>query len=508
MARNQAALSSWLIPPLCALCLIWPALWNGYPIVFADTGTYLSQVVHRYLGWDRPVFYSLFMWPLHLGLTTWPVIVVQAGLTVLVLDLTRRALDVSRWWLLALTVFLAVATWLPWTVSELMPDLFTPLLILLLSLLVFCGPRFKVWQRAALTALAAFMIATQQSSVPLALGLLAMTIPFRWIASHSWAHRQSAGREIRPQEARPPGARPPGVRPPPARPPGVRTSGVRPLGIRPTGVRPPEVRPLEVRHGPDPLPVLLAPLLAPAVAIVALVLVNTIGFGRISLSPYGNVFVLARVIYDGPGMTVLRRDCPDRGWRLCPYLDSFPASSDEFLWAATSPVMLAGGHKAISADADAIIRTAMAAEPGRLIAATWDNTIEQLTRFASGDGLESWNGLVGSWIDRDFPARERTAFHAARQQLGTLAVPPPLAATHRAVVLAGIAAAVLLLPVACRRRHVAAWFLAVTLLALPLSAAITGGLSTPHDRYQSRIVWLPTCIAFLSAPALLRRRRD
>src|SRR5450755_331949 len=102
------SLPDWIILPACVLCLIWPALWNGYPIVFADTGTYLSQAMHRYLGWDRPVFYSLFIFALHLGLTTWPVILVQSGLTVLVLDLTRRAFGVSRWWLLALTLFLAV----------------------------------------------------------------------------------------------------------------------------------------------------------------------------------------------------------------------------------------------------------------------------------------------------------------------------------------------------------------------------------------------------------------
>ena len=29
-------------------------MWNGYPIVFADTGTYLSQAIHQYAGWDRP----------------------------------------------------------------------------------------------------------------------------------------------------------------------------------------------------------------------------------------------------------------------------------------------------------------------------------------------------------------------------------------------------------------------------------------------------------------------
>jgi hypothetical protein len=440
----------WLIPPLCVLCLLWPALWNGYPIVFADTGTYLSQAMHRYLGWDRPVFYSLFIWPLHLGLTTWPVVLAQSALTVLTLDLTRRAFRVARWWLLPLIALLAVGSWLPWTVSELMPDLFTPLMVLLLSLLVFARARFTPWQRTATLLLAAFMIATQQSSVPLACGLLAALIPAQWICA----------------QAR--------------------------VGPWP-------------RNGPLAM---LSPLLAPGLAIIALVLVNTVGFGRVSVSPYGNVFVLARVIYDGPGMAVLRHDCPERGWLLCAYLDRFPPTVDAFLWEPDSPVMLAGGHKAVSADADAIIRAAVDAWPGPLLLASWNNTVEQLTRFASGDGLERpWNAEVGARIDADFPARESAAFHAARQQTGSLRVPPWLALTHHVTALAGIAAAMLLLPVAWRRRHVAAWFLVAALLTLPLSAAITGGLASPHDRYQSRIIWLPAAMALLTAAALLPRRR-
>ncbi|MBN9562714.1 MAG: hypothetical protein J0H14_18610 [Alphaproteobacteria bacterium] len=46
---------------LGALLLLWPALLNGYPLVFADTGTYLSQAIDHSLGWDRPVFYSFFL---------------------------------------------------------------------------------------------------------------------------------------------------------------------------------------------------------------------------------------------------------------------------------------------------------------------------------------------------------------------------------------------------------------------------------------------------------------
>jgi hypothetical protein len=86
-------------------------------------------------------------------------------------------------------------------------------------------------------------------------------------------------------------------------------------------------------------------------------------------------------------------------------------------------------------------------------------------------------------------------------------IPPALGGLHRAAALAGIAAALGLLPFAWRRRHVAGWFLAVALLTLPISAAITGGLSTPHERYQSRIVWLPAAMALLTVPALFSRPR-
>jgi hypothetical protein len=446
------SLAPWLIPLACVVCLIWPAIWNGYPLVFADTGTYLSQAMHRYIGWDRPVFYSVFMFPLHLGISTWPVVVTQSALAVFVLDQTRRAFDLSLWWLGVLGLFLAGATWFPWIVSELMPDLFTPLSVLSLVLLVFFPSRLWPLQRMAFIALTAFMIATQQSSVPLALGLLAFLIPLRWIAARSRVGPETAMDDVRPSR-------------------------------------------------------LLEPLLAPGLAMASLMLVNAIAFGAVSLSPYGNVFLLARLIYDGPGMDVLRRDCPEQHWRLCPWLDAFPPSSDDFLWRPDSPIMRAGGHKAVSADADAIIRATMAAAPGELLTAAVDNTLMQLIRFDSGDGLQPWPAQVSPWIDQDFPPREAAAYHASLEQIGTTEMPPPvLAAIHWYVASAGVVVALMLLPIAWRRRHGAAWFLAATLMTLPLSAAITGGLSTPHERYQSRIMWLPAAMALLTVPAVPRRR--
>ena len=428
-----------------AALLTWPALWNGYPLVFADTGTYLAQAIEHYLGWDRPVFYSLFLLPLHATLTTWPVVFAQALLAAHTLHLVCRVLlpRASPWWLLAITALLSVATALPWFASQLMPDLFTSLLVLALALLILTPERLARGERIWLVLFAAFMIAAHQSHLPLAVALLAVLVPLR-----------------------------------------------RSLGAAPFA------------RGD------LARAVAPAVlAAIALLSVNLAGFGRASLSPYGNVFLLARVIYDGPGMHVLQRDCPQAGWRLCRFVGELPASSDGFLWRPDGPVARAGGAKRVSAEANAIIGRALRSEPAAELDAFLGDALQQLTRFATGDGLQPWPVEVSPRIARHFPPGEFSSYSAARQTRGTLALPTWLNVLHIGAACLGVGGSLLLLPLALRRRHVIAGFLIAVLLALTVNAAITGGLSAVHDRYQSRVMWLPLLLAMLAAATLLRLPR-
>lgn len=437
------------VVPSAAALLLWPAVWNGYPIVFADTGTYLSQAIHHYAGWDRPMFYSLFMLPLHATVTVWPVVVVQALIAAYVLRLVCRVLvpTLSAGAFIGGVAVLSLVTWLPWLASELMPDLFTPLLVLLLGVLAWSPERISRGEQLSLVPLVTFMIASQQSSLPLSCLLVGALALLGW-----WR----VTRQRTPGDA--------------------------------------------LAHEPRPaLPRRALLILLPnALAVISLCTVNLAAHGDFAVSPFGNVFLLARVIYDGPGMAVMRRDCPTQAWRLCPFLDRFPATSDDFLWNRDSPLNLAGGPKIVSRDANAIIGAAWRSEPAAASRAVIKNILEQLRHFESGDGLEPWPLQVTPWITRDFPSRERAAYAAAAQQNGLMSMPAALAATHEAVALSGVIACVLLLPVAARRKATCLGFLVAVLLALPLGAAITGGLSSPHDRYQSRIMWLPPFIAALS----------
>jgi hypothetical protein len=257
--------------------------------------------------------------------------------------------------------------------------------------------------------------------------------------------------------------------------------------------------------GPSPRRRLLLLALPPVLAVVGCCGVNLVAHGRFAFSPFGNIFLLTRVIYDGPGMAVLQRDCATADWRLCRFLDHFPATSDGFLWSDDSPLQLAGGPKIVSREAGAIIQAVVMADPWGEAGAMLRNTLEQLRRFDSGDGLEPWPAQVSPWIERDFPAAEHAAYAAARQQTGRLSVPAFIGFVHRAVALAGVVAIIALLPIALHRRAPCAGFLLAVLLALPLCAAVTGGLSAPHDRYQSRIMWLPSFVAVVALVSLRDR---
>ena len=429
---------SWFLSfVLASLSLLWPAFWNGYPLVFSDTGTYLSQAIQHYLGWDRPPFYSLFLLPLHMCITTWPAIAAQALLTVWVLRLVLRWLapQVGPWRLVALTGVLAVASPLPFVVAELMPDLFTGLLTLALLVLVLAPERLARFERWGLVALVAFAMAAHLSNLPIGLGLLAVLLVLR-----------------------------------------RRLGAAAPLG----------------RAGRMRLAA------APALAIAALVAANLAGHGRASIAPYGNVFLLARVIADGPGRDVLRRDCPRPGWALCAEAGRLPHSADAFLWRSDGPLVWAGGARRVSREADAIIRAAVAAEPWRELRKAAGNTVRQLIRFRTGDGLRPWPATVTPWLARDFPRFEQRTYATARQTRGLRVVPPGLPALHLVAALAALGLCLAALPGALRRRAPIGGLIVASLVVMVLNAGITGALSGPHARYQSRVMWLPVLAALVA----------
>jgi hypothetical protein len=116
-----------------ALLLIVAAIYNGYPIVYPDTSTYLASGFELETPADRPITYGLFIRLTSLnGLSLWLTVFCQS---LLLAYLIYRILFVLRITNAPFKTFIALlicvfTTCVSWSSSQLIADIFTPMLIL------------------------------------------------------------------------------------------------------------------------------------------------------------------------------------------------------------------------------------------------------------------------------------------------------------------------------------------------------------------------------------------
>src|SRR4051812_8937040 len=101
------------------LMLLAPALWNGFPLLQYDTGGYLARWYEGTLEVSRSTVYGLFLNVLA-GRNFWPVVIVQAALTVWILWLVLRVHGFGIRVLLVTVAALSVVTSLPWLAGMLL----------------------------------------------------------------------------------------------------------------------------------------------------------------------------------------------------------------------------------------------------------------------------------------------------------------------------------------------------------------------------------------------------
>lgn len=151
-----------------ALALLWPALINGFPLVFYDTGGYLVPVFEHRLHLGRSALYGAF---LSLGATLdfWPNVAVQAVLASWTIMLLVRTHDLALRPLGALTGVLAIAllTSLPWFVGQLMPDALFFVAMLGLYLLAFQRERMSFREALGVGGAIAFALASHMAALVL-----------------------------------------------------------------------------------------------------------------------------------------------------------------------------------------------------------------------------------------------------------------------------------------------------------------------------------------------------
>ena len=435
-AKYTQALSTILAGSLAVGALLWVALYNGYPTIFSDTGSYLlTGAFHIALAPFRAPGYGAFTRLTSFGANAWFTIVAQAALVIYVLYETCGYLIggqrkfVERC-LLAAVCVLAALTSLPWLVSLLMPDVFAGIFFLCAFLLAYAGGLRRM-QRILLASILMISVATHTSLFPIAALFLAAVAVLRFAA------RDARGF------------------------PPIRSA----------------------------LAWLLVPVIAAGLWTASQNQKMGLGF---RLSPSANAFLLGRLFSDGLARDFLDENCPKRHFISCGYLSQLPRTEGEFLFRHPLYHDLKGNDREI----DTIVRGTLVSYPRRFLLSSLRQTFLQLASLRTGeetrsDAAQSWNS---SAMLRVFPA-ELQAFRSSRQFRGRrmLSLADAVSPVHTAIFWLSFAACLLLARTGRFAR--ANTFLAAAILFLVTNAAVCGALSGVYDRYQSRVAWLiPFCL--------------
>ncbi len=411
---------------LGGLMLVWPAFWNGYPLLFSDSGAFLHQSLGPLMIWDKPWVYGPLLHLFHWRLTLWLPVVAQGVMVSWLLWLTLRVLGRATPVLhVAVCGALALVTTAPWSAALVMPDILVVAVVLPAFLLGWGFSALGRVERIGVGLLAGVAIASHLSFLPLAAGLVVIALAGGARASLRVAL------------------------------PLVLAVGLLGLTNR-------------VGHGvwsisPHGSTFLLARLIAdgPAARTIA----DRCGAGD-------------------PGWYLcawagrLPADSDDFLW-----LPDSPMNRD-----AEGRQRFLGGAL-LSPEARVIVAETLRREPAAVAWAILRNTAEQMLLLRPGDTLGDVLAVsVRPRLVEGFGPAEAAAFDASLQARGLLVAPAWVHPAWGLLALPLLLWGVWRSWRAGDRAP--AMLAAIVLAALIGNAAATGGLSKPHHRYQARIAWL------------------
>lgn len=430
--------------PAATLLLLLPALWNGFPLLFFDTGGYLARPFDGTLAAGRSAVYGFWLNAGAFG-NFWPVVIAQSALTVWIVALMLKShgLGSKPLPLVILVALLSVATAAPWLAGQLMPDLFAGLSVLALYLFVFRSDALARWERVGLAGMVAFAAASHNATLAVLLILLAAFAALRLLS----------------------------------RPEFLPWAGLRRAVLA----------------------VVLGTALVPGA--------NFAVTGEFAWTPGGIAFPFSRLVQDGIVQRFLVDNCPtgEERYKLCTHRYRLPPTGDDFLWhqGPGDGFARVGGFLYGGPEMTAIAAKSLVQYPTLHIATALTATARQLAMVKTGDGI-----VLSVWdtygvIERLFP-KVIASSHSAQQRYGHLHF-ENLNLLHEPLALASLALLPFLLLLTYRRRELGdlgplAATISVGVLA---NEFVCGVFSGPHDRYGARMVWIATFVMAIAVARLV-----
>lgn len=437
---GKSSALTWAVAGIAmVLVLMAPALWNGFPLIFPDTGGYLLRPIEGDLAMGRSALYGLFLY-LGIPLSFWPNVFLQSALTawLIVLTLRTHGLNGRPWLAIGIVAMLSVCTSLPWFAGQLMPDILFFCAVLALNMLVFRYTQLAVWERCALAAVIVVTIPSHMAAAGLCVGLIAAL----WLLTRFKSTAE---------------------------------------------------------HLTLPSPRLRLASVAVAAGIAMAPVSNFAITGTFAFTPGGSSFLFGRLLEDGIVGRYLNEHCPDPAFRICDYYRDLPQDADDWLWGNETAFYKLGGPEGFADEQSAIIRATLTRYPFMHLTSAANAALSQFATFATEISIRD-NDPAVDVFKNDIPQLLPQLMSARQQNDGIDAgllnwLHVPVAA----LAVAGVGVALIFRRQLSVGPELTAQCLTI-MLALAANAAICGIFSHPVDRYQSRLMPLaPLAIALLIA---------
>ncbi|WP_293742149.1 hypothetical protein [uncultured Pedobacter sp.] len=429
-----------------AFILLTIAIYNGSPLTFnADSAMYIEASHRHVIEPDRPILYGLFIRYFSLNLSLWFVIVAQSFIVSYTLSCYFRSFfnnsantgrvnaKYSNIALILFTALISLCMGASFEVGWLMADIFTPVSILLMGLVIFSKP-LKNAKFFAISIMLVLALPMHNSNFYICLTLL-LIIGFLYFLTN--------------------------------------------------------LRPVFKRAGIAPKRIFIALTLIVA-SNIALSTIHYLYGGEFKSSRGGIIFLMGNVVEMGIIDQYLNEQCSVKNYQLCKYKDSIP---NNFLWDARSPMRKTGGWRGSEKEYKAILKDILTT-PRYLkpfISSSIILTLKQFAVFETGEASKPWRRV--NMAVRDYHYNDFRNFVSSDQSLEKLDfsiinfIQNIIFGICILLYLIGFGSKEIELKI-----KGLALFLIIAAL---INAWVCGTFSGVFPRYQSRVVWLLPLPIFL-----------
>mgnify|MGYP000962050985 CR=1 FL=1 len=433
---------------ITSFVLVAPALYNRYPLMYFDSGAYMEMALNFEPSFHRALGYPLLIRLTGLLVTNWPLIIIQGlVLSILIYKIIQPIVAKSKlnWIHFASVVILSFSSAISWYAAQLMPDIWTLILVLAVAGLIINRGLSSSWLWFY-GILQFFALLTHLSHIPL-MFLLLISIGALWLISNKQLFRISKKYWI----------------------------------------------------------ALITPFLLAAITVPSFN--SSFGYGfRFSLA--SNAFITANLGEMGVLKMYLDENCDQLNSGLCDIKDELPLETSGYLWDSDSPVQTHPEGWAGANEEYAVIVKDFMSKPRYMkwfVFSAIKATVKQMFQIEIGSGLQYAYGEGSSpyWPMKSHFKQELNEYLVSVQNKGDKL---PLD-FFRIVNYLSLVLSILIIGWAVLQRKLStelAALLVLFLLAYILNASITGVLANVYERLQVRLLPLIQFFAILVFIKLVR----